>query len=470
MMMVLAFMFTMSSVMVAMSRSLTIARGGRAADQAYLNAVTGLELGLYKQNKPDTFNQLASAIDSTYYSSANNGPVTIAPGSTVTFKVTDDIAGGGKVCANKSVTDIAQCPSDKLYYVYPFPGTGTLGNSGCNVKNPPQAMNEQWYRDAYFFLKGVAYTGTQDLSPTTKTSNGNVTPVPIPNPNNGIPKKDYSDGNIVWYIQNELETLDHPCLWNKLEPGNAAEIPLSNNPDDLKNLSELWLRVRLPCTDGVLCGGPPSANAEDPKSERMKLYVLSSNTKADTERALLWEIVSNCKKGNEDSKLCYLRDVKSSDIESLYQGGTSKAESENSLIHKLLLKGKYGQNPYKNQSIANIVLGLNVFAQSSDSKNFYTKIADFLTGKSGTAWENLTLIKPAMHLSIATDLYTGTTGKELIPSVEFQLLYKPVAPYSKPIISNPTVISTGQNGGYTINLESSLTKQIGTYGYALIGK
>ena len=203
----------------------------------------------------------------------------------------------------------------------------------------------------------------------------------------------------------------------------------------------------------------------------MNLFIppqdLKSGAAAIT-RALLWEIVSNCKKGNEDPKLCYLRDVKSDDIAAIT--GKSNASKQNSLIHLNLLQGTYAQNPYSAQQVSNIMWGMNknIYAQSSDPNptNLYTKIADFLQGKG--IWAGQSLIKPAMHLSIATDLHTGT-GKELIPSIEFQVLYR-TTQASKPIISNPTVISTGQNGGYTINLESSLTKQIGTYGYALIGK
>lgn len=466
MIMVLAFMFTMSSVMIAMTRSLKIAQGGAAADQAYLNAVTGLELGLYQQNKPSTFVALVKGI--TGSSSYEVGqPITVSdnkdPNSQkqniISFKVTDTLSNGGKVCGDDS-TDATTCKTNsKMYYSYPFPGSGTMGGNNCNAATQPIVRDEQWYRDMYFFITGKQYAGTAQLS-EMQTNNGS-------NPNNPnststkTPKDQWDEFTTVAYINSsKFTTLDHPCLWNKLEPGVSAEIPLYNGfiPSP-KDITEFWLRVKMPCNSGTVCRD---------SDERMIVAVPKSE---EANRAILWDIVADCSKSPIDQVACFIKET---------IGKNAPDPIQQSVIQKQFLNngneisGAYNSSPFKN-----IVLSFAIkengttplYGQTSApvKPDLYTPILSFI--KQLGVWKDM--INPTMHLSIASSLpLSGSINKGEIPYIQYQILYKTSleGAADKAIITNPTVTSTGQNGGYTINLESSLTKQTGTYGYALIGK
>lgn len=480
MMIVLGFMFTMSSVMIAMSRSLKISQGGASADQALLNAQVGLELGFYQQNKASTYDSLVTAMNNGV-TPQGQGEIQIAEGSYVKFKITDTIAGGGKVCADEKYTSAAStdftksdditkhCTETNRYYSYPFPGSGTLGGSFCNANTQPVIKNEQWYRDMYRYITGNPYTQKEMLSTMTGTT---------PNPTDKA-KSSYSPSEVVSYLNKDdkkFTALDHPCLWNKLEPGVAAEVPLFNNESGPENLKEFWLRIRLPCKQGLICSTVPNDNQNKNSSERMDL----ANTKGQNqsqeefknERMLLWEIVANCKKGNEDEFLCYVRDTNPGEVENSGIEGINK-DFQHSLINALAFQ----DNKIYTKTFFNTVLGLvnsgnkSIYAHGYEKENEYLKITDFLWSQNSQAGINV--LKPLFHLSIAANLKTSGASKSTtqdIPSVEYQILYKPNIQSQKPLISNPTVTSTGQKGGYTINLESSLTKQTGAFGYALIGK
>jgi len=463
MIMVLAFMFTMSSVMIAMTRSLKIAQGGAAADQAYLNAVTGLELGLYQQNKPSTFVALVNGI--TGSSSYQVGqPITVGNNqdpnnqkqNVISFKVTDTLSNGGKVCGDDSSPTESTCNANKkMYYVYPFPGSGTMGGNDCNAATQPIVKDEQWYRDMYFFITGKQYAGNDQLS-QKKTDNG-ANPT---NPNSTStkpPKDQWDEFTTVAYINSsKFTTLDHPCLWNKLEPGVSAEIPLYNGfITSPKDITEFWLRVRMPCNSGTVCRD---------SDERMVVDVSKSE---EINRAILWDIVADCSKSSIEQVACFIKEVstEAAKVDKLQQ----------SIIQKIFLNNgnpDFNSNPFKNIVLSFTNGTKSVYGQTSApvKPDLYTSILSFI--KQLEPWKDM--VNPTMHLSIASSLpLKGNINKGEIPYIQYQILYKTLpsggAP-DKAIITNPTVTSTGQNGGYTINLESSLTKQTGTYGYALIGK
>lgn len=471
MLMVMAFMLMMASTMTAMTRSLKIAQGGAASDQAYLNAVAGLELGMYRQNYgEEAYQGLIKAIALHDGTTVGDGTsVTLGQG-TVNVQITDNISGGGRVCvkdpdlaagalkgtgdATKDLQD--NCTQDKIYYVYPFPGTGTLGSSYCNPVSQPAVRNEQWYRDMYYYVNGTSYTGTGYWT----------------NPKEGDEKK------VVDFLKLEnLTTLDHPCLWNKLEPGVAAEIPLGDHADQI---SEFWLRVRLPCKSGTVC----NTEASDLGGVgRMQLFISDTKTQKDT-RALLWEIVAKCGKAN-----CFIRDIGPASVLA-YQEKNKKnpipnnpklnleiqaigSTIQHSLINLISPSSSliYTETMNNSPNIANIVLGLvnqaasPIYASNYEQNLLLTKIKDFFANKNPK--------NAVMHLSIASNLTTGSVSlQSAIPYVEYQILYQNTDKglNAKPLITNPTVISTGSYGGYSIDLESSLTKQVGTFGYGLIGK
>ncbi len=471
-MIVMAFMIMMSSVMVAMTRSLKIAQGGASADQADLNAVTGLELGLYAQNKPDAFETLAKAIDPNYNSDTSpvihinptpadgTTPNNSTQDSTVTFKAAESIPGSGQVCGddsfsydpttygNDKTAQIAECK--KAYYVYPFPGTGDLGSSYCNPANQSVVKDEQWYRDAYFYLKGSPYIGTDPI--LNLVGNGTASSLSI--------TATSTDQEIINHAKS-LSALDHPCLWNTLTKESAVEIPLSNGINGPQDLSNFWLRVRMPCEGGILCGSALSG--------RVALYVDSQNPEEKTTSAISWNIVGTCKNSDEDNTyLCHIEPRQNTDTSS-----NQLIDVTYSAITKWLL-GNSTNTVYTKSDILNTVLSMSnkvgklIEAVPSDPSLSNTLQGIFAHGiKSASPY----FINPKMHLGIAINLASDANGTP-IPHVEYQILYQMKQNLTKEtaLISNPTVISTGHKGGYTINLESSLTKQTGAFGFAVIGK
>ncbi len=473
MMIVMAFMLTMASIMTAMTRSFKIAKGGMAADQAYLNAQAGLEIGLYQQNKPEKFDAMMKNVFPGY---KGDGVVQLENGGVITFKVADTIEGGGQVCGDKNITspdftkadDLEKCKGSKLlYYTYPFPGGGTMGGNYCNPKTQPLIMNEQWYRDAYYFLMGSEYTGSESLM--TLAKNGNTSKK----------KSDWKPADVAQYISTKLEPLDHPCLWNTLEPGVSAEIPLFNNEEGPKNLQEFWLRVRLPCKEGILCNAKVANIGDTWNSERMALDIKKPKKGEDDEEeekeevaVLIWDVVGTCpKEGEKEKVLCFMNGVSSKMLQQKAKEASLDIKSsdipkQKSSLSDQLLTDK-NLDLFTENNIQSIVLGLknkmhkSIYALNDNDPTGVSKITDFFQLKG--------LEKPIMHLSIASDLKTKQGIS--IPRVEYQILYKNSAfGKSKPLIRDPVVISSGQYGGYTINLQSSLTKQTGTFGYSVIGK
>jgi len=190
-----------------------------------------------------------------------------------------------------------------------------------------------------------------------------------------------------------------------------------------------------------------------------------TNPVEKTKRAILWDIVADCSKSPIDQVACFIKEASTANSPSKFQ---------QSVIQKDFLNNgnmDYNSNPFKN-----IVLSLtngtkSIYGQTSapNKPDLFTPILSFI--KQLGVWKDM--VNPTMHLSIASSLpLSGSINKGEIPYIQYQILYKTSLTGSadKAIITNPTVTSTGQNGGYTINLESSLTKQTGTYGYALIGK
>lgn len=474
-MIVMAFMIMMSSVMVAMMRSLKIAQGGANADQAYLNAVTGLELGLYAQNKPNTFEALAAAIDPTYDSEKSpvihinptptdgNTPNDATEDSTVTFKAAESIPGSGQICGdeafvysqttygNDKEAQLAACNQNKVYYVYPFPGTGDLGSSYCNPANQSVVKDEQWYRDAYFYLKGSPYIGQDPI--LNLVGNGTASSLSI--------TATSTDQEIINYAKS-LSALDHPCLWNTLTKESAVEIPLSNGINGPQDLSNFWLRVRMPCKGGILCGSALSG--------RVALYVDQNNSEELKTSALSWNIVGSCKNSGEDNTyLCHIEPRQNTDTTTA-QNDTTYSAITKWLLSPLGTSSKiYGSSSVPKNTVLSMFNSVtNKIEATPNDPSLSNTLQGIFTHGINSA--SPYFINPKMHLGIAINL-TTIEGTE-IPHVEYQILYQMKSGLTKEtaLISNPTVISTGHKGGYTINLESSLTKQTGAFGFAVIGK
>lgn len=477
-------MIMMASVMQDMQRSFQIAKGGRAADQAKGNAEEGLELGLLRENRTkEEFERVINAIGKTTKNPNalaqynENGMLDLGNGNSVTFRVSDNIGeGGGEVCRDPNVTstaftttkDMEKCtvPADR-YFVYPFPGTGTHGGTACDTKKQPHIFNEQWYRDAYFYLKGSPFTGKSLME---LASSGDYSK----------PKSKWNDSDVASYIKKKLGPLDHPCLWNRLSPGVGAEVPLYNKDVGMEALSDFIVRVRTPCKEGILCETQPG-------KERMDVAAKNSEK---NDLALTWDITGTCiKKEDSDGDVCFVSgfDLKTLNTKKA-EPGTKITEAKYksylpslSAMIKQLLQYDDTNNYFSNlpSSLRNIVLGRKNGKDGAQGKDIYvlgsrgessiSTLIEFL--KSGTGeggpWKDVSVSKPLLHLSLAATLKTSK-GTE-IPYVEYQILYK-TNDSKKPIITNPVVISSGTSGGYTINMETSVTKQTGTFGYAVVGQ
>lgn len=427
MVMVLAFMLMTADVMQVMTRTQNIAKGAKFSDQAQLNAQLGLELGLYAQNKPEKFQKLLQDMkksDTNLVVDEVNNTLTNAYG-TISWKTTEQKTGG-EACYEKDPTkgtgnDMAGCDANK-YFVYPYPGTGTAGGKNCDIKTQQLRKNNPWYEDMYYLIKGEKYPEDTSTIDTSEFAN--------------------SVGN--------LYALDHPCLWNTLKSGSSAEIPLFRiGPDGTEiganHITDFYVRARLQCKNGGTC-------TELPGSERWKL--LATNDNKNT-RALIWNIVADCTLDG----LCYLSEL---GIEKNIKNTTDS----------VIIYGILGSPSYSS-IIKNWILGYKkenntIISGKDGSKNEFTgPIKEFLTNTG--KWLNAGISKPYFHLSIAAPLTVsnGAPG-QTVDTIEYQIIYK--QDQLTPLVTNPTVISQGSSGGYTTSLQSSLTKQTGSFNFSLVGK
>ncbi|MCX6733709.1 MAG: hypothetical protein NTX63_02755 [Candidatus Peregrinibacteria bacterium] len=428
MVMVMAFMLMAADVMQVMARTQNIAKGSKFSDQAQLNAQLGLELGLYAQNKPADFSTLVQDLTGSPQGAVQdaNGNTTItdANGNTTSWKIADQTTGG-EACYEKDWkqgTDntMAGCDANK-YFVYPYPGTGTAGGKDCDIKTQQLRKNTPWMEDMYYLIYGKKYSG--DIKDAQNPDSTNFVT---------------STG--------DLYALDHPCLWNTLSSGSSAEIPLFRIGPDGKEIgadtiTDLYIRARLPCKNGNACL----------EANRWKLLVTPVNKNT---RALIWNIVANC----TTDGLCYLSEL---GAEKILKGITDSV-----ITYDIFNKPNYSMN------IKNWILGYQVDGQiikgqdgSKDQnpgaiKNFLNKLAP---------WATTGISKPYFHLSIAAPLAVSNGAKDqTVDSIEYQIIYKQTA--TTPLVTNPSVISQGSSGGYTTNLQSSLTKQTGSFNFSLVGK
>lgn len=441
MIMVLAFMMMTADIMQGMVRTQSIAKGAKFSDQAQLNAQDGIELGLYAQNKPKEFQATLKAMlanDPTL--KLNGNTLTDAQGNTTSWQIRDTL-GASQVCmetaTNGSVTnDIKDCKiPGKPYYVYPSPGSGSVGGRDCNIKTQPILKSKAWYEDMYYLINKKKYEGTNDI--TTEPSLA------------------------------ALNTLDHPCFWNTLKNGVSAEIPLfridsDGNEIEAKNIDTFYVRARLPCKNGSACTGLAG-------SERWKLATSNNGKSIANNRALIWNIVTDCK----SDALCYL-----SEASEKYLTDTKDDQGDSyitqyplpqtsQITYDILFKGmkaavSNAMLAYKNNS-NKFIVGVD----GTKDQNI-GPIYDFLNNLN--LWSNAENKKPFFHLSIAAPLYIDPNSNQTVDSIEYQILYTEKPDYvGPPLITNPTVTAQGYSGGYNVSLESSLTKQTGSFNFSLVG-
>lgn len=426
MVMVVAFMNLAADIMQTTSRTQNIAKGGMSADQAQLNAQLGLELGLFAHNKPKEFQTLIKAIatKSNYkYNSKDGNTLTDKEGNVVaSWQITDKLSGGEACMETKPMigNDNSMAGCSNKFFVYPYPGSGGTGGKECDIKTQPLRKNTPWLEDMYFRMNGKKYEGS-DIADAKN--------------NDGV--------NFVESVA-ALDALDHPCLWNTFSKGTSAEVPLFRIGSDgleigAKNIEEFYVRARLPCKNGGVC-----------KEEGR--WKLDTNGKKD-QRALIWNIVTDCK----TDTLCYIS-----------EWGKAEEEKEKSVItYKIFGSPSYSIN------IKNWILGYemdNFIIQAQDgTKNQDTgPIKDFL--KNEKKWMGFSNSKPYFHLSVAAPLtVVSNIPGQTVDTIEYQVIYTQKAGLP-PLITNPSVISQGSNGGYTVSVQSSLSKQTGSFNFSLTGK
>ncbi len=430
MVMVLAFMLMAADVMQVMTRTQNIAKGAKFSYQAELNAQLGLELGLYAQNKPEKFQKLLQDMkesDPDLTVDEVNNTLTNAYG-TISWKTTEQKTGG-EACYEKVPTkgtgnDMTGCDANK-YFVYPYPGTGTAGGKNCNIKTQQLRKNNPWLEDMYYLISGKKYAGSS-----------------------------ISEESDFVNSVSDLYALDHPCLWNTLKSGSSAEIPLFRIGPDGKeiganHITEFYVRARLQCKNGGTCL----------EKDRWKLLVTDPGN--INTRSLIWNIVADCKMDG----LCYLSEADKvilpapqipTEQKSMITYGIFGKKNYYSKINNWILgyQGKNdalvkGKDGTKDESIGNI-------------KNFLNK---------GAPWVDAGISKPYFHLSIAAPLVVDSTiPNQTVDTIEYQIIYKQKPDQTTPLVTNPTVISQGSSGGYTTSLQSSLTKQTGSFNFSLVGK
>lgn len=409
--------------MQGMMRTQSIAKGAKFSDQAQLNAQLGLELGLYAQNKPERFSTLIKAINGG--NEAPDNIITNAQGNTISWKTTDQLTGG-EGCYE---TDWTQSPENtmtspncnKRYFVYPYPGTGTVGGKDCDIKTQPLRKNNSWLQDMYYFIKGEKYSG--DIT---------------------------NNAEFIANV-NGLNALDHPCLWNTLKTGVSAEIPLFRIDSTGKEIgadtiADFYVRARLPCKSGSACVDDSRWTLQIPPG------------KGDI-GALIWNIVTNC----ESDALCYLSEATN---DYLAKHGIDTNNFYPSQITYTLFSD--GLNILNNVILAYKDNKPIVGVDGTKDQNIGS-ISDFLNNKD--KWLNAKNSRPFFHLSIAAPLPVSNGAQnQTVDSIEYQIIYKQKDATKPPLITNPTVVSQGSSGGYTVSLQSSLTKQTGSFNFSLVGK
>ena len=414
-------MLMTADVMQVMTRTQNIAKGAKFSYQAELNAQLGLELGLYAQNKPEKFQKLLQDMkksDTNLVVDEANNTLTNAYG-TISWKTTEQKTGG-EACYEKDPTkgtgnDMIGCDTNK-YFVYPYPGTGTAGGKNCDIKTQQLRKNNPWLEDMYYLISGKKYTGSS-----------------------------ISEESDFVNSVSDLYALDHPCLWNTLKSGSSAEIPLFRiDPNGTEiganHITEFYVRARLQCKNGGTCL----------EKDRWKLLATKNN--ANT-RTLIWNTVTNCKLDG----LCYLSEYDDNNVLTV--------------TDSVITYGIFG-NPSYSMNIKNWILGYKMDGKTIIGKDG-TKdestgpIKEFLTNAG--KWLNAGISKPYFHLSIAAPLTisNGAPG-QTVDTIEYQIIYK--QDQATPLVTNPTVISQGSSGGYTTSLQSSLTKQTGSFNFSLVGK
>jgi|GEM_PF-4070419 hypothetical protein len=439
MLMVMAFMLLIASTGRSIARTRLIAEGMERKFRAELAARSGIEFGLYSQNKPERYATLLKNLEKKDkdIKSIEDGKLVWKNGDSVTWKITGT-TGSVQTCAEVNYNaatsnDVKDCqPGNKVYYVYPFPGTGSVGGTSCNLQTQPVLKNKQWLTDMYFFMYGKTYSDVTQIEESDFA-------------------KDSSKGVAG------LNTLDHPCLWNKVNTGTAAEIPLFMRTKEGKvigpeMIDKFYVRARLSCKNGGACTDDGKKN-----SNRWHLAEEISGEEKD-KLALAWGITATCK----ENSLCYL-----------YNAATVNKNLASSLITYDIMEKPYSADVI----LKNIVLAFThptinkkKFVGTDTSKEQTTgAIIDFLLNQE--SWTDMKITKPIFNLSIASPLVVNKSNGQTIDEIEMQILYtlkqdaKP-----EPIITNPIVTATGLSSGYTLSLQSSVLKQTGTYSYPLIGK
>ncbi len=421
---VAGFMIQMAAITDLMRSSLTLHKNAINGEQAYWNARSGLEMGLFQSTHPDEPSPSLAGQGADFVMKNFSANVAVNP-----YTFTDG----------------------KQYSVFPFPGTGDV-MGGCDVDKVPgknaTKKDENFIRDIFLAMIG--------REPT------DVEIVQLKNP--GTANATSPEVQKVSPLLSNLDVLDDPCLWNTLSSGQTVSIPFFVkkdtcsstttpgicNPQDI-GLDEVILRVRTPCKSGVICKNDDRfvlfANVETPD-----LFSVAKK------RAVFWDIVGDCD-ANNDGQIdnCYLSDNQT------HMKTSFGSQVSGSVVNQQI----GGAGSYSPQVAPHLQFSTN---------------NPFLNGSSSNQ-KILTVLKtfsqPSLRLSIGSILHAygvdGQMDSAELSSLQYQVLYRVNEGLAKDkykisaFVSDPVVLATGAIGGFTTRLQTQLSKPAGSFQYVFAG-
>lgn len=479
----MAFMLVMADMMKTLARIQEENRSDGPMHQAEDNAKTGMEIGLLMYNHPESVIKLmgkmsAGQPEGTYKTDVKVNGEDLG---TITIKLVGTATSAGKVCEGKQPT----CTDQDEYFIYPFPGTGTVGGDRCDPNKISGIKDEQWYRDIWYFKYGSEFPGNIVLADAIQNQGGNITDQEI---KNKLTNAILPDISFIDLVKN-LNVLDHPCLWNNItektgSTGSTEEIPLYRKITSTytgkttvigpENLTNLTLTVKLPCnpnksTQGQICTDNQRYILGVPPTEVLKKMGITKQKfllDAPSLTAIHWDMVSSCEEKSTGKKLAC-------SMVSAYDEMSGNVDAKGKQIMKPLKQEERSKVTYGDPTLKDVPLTttgvwsvdlLDDVRKGIDHTSAATSIKDFLT----VAYNHT---NPTMHLFIANFLYVkdAKDPDKYIDRVEYQIRYKSKT-NKVPFIINPTIIATGTTKGYTITLETRVSKHTGTYGYSFVGK
>lgn len=504
MFMVLIFMIQMSSILEMTTNSVELHKGYLTTRQAYYNARSGLELGLLSQTDPEAFEEVFQGqgitwTDGKYQLVFSDGSgkstnKTVSTNSPVPSGVTWEIQNQASDIETKySITGVDK--SINGWQIFPFPGTGTLGAGNCEIEQWKAFKDKSTIgNDDPDLLQHLApFMGTQESKAITNTLN-----------------------------QANFKFLDHPCLWNTLDQGQAAVIPLYTNGKDCKDfegnkicnpaeyganntsgldISDLIVKIRTPCADGKKICAPAT---------RYKLND-SGLSSYDTQKVVLWGISATCQINNKTST-CYftgagpvnketpgeaypgklpppfINQGKAAQVKSWITGyvlnhtnkSTELALSDIQQYYALDFSDKYADD------LKNLNMGkpTNDASQEETTKynNWKTKFFDnkptiLKAIKGESPWTTYpqgnpifnSITKPKLILEIATILKDDSSPSKEIPNLEYQIIYKSGnSNTTSSTIADPVIVADGYHGNFHSKLQVKMSTLGAGFSYVAI--